>query len=180
VNAENQSILFSPPMIRDILAGRKTMTRRVVIPQPEDAAQMPLCPYRPGQRRWVREGWRPWLAYSGWRTVYLADKTERAITPPPHWSPRRLTGMTAAQMPEWASRITLEIISVAVERVQQISAEDIIAEGLSTTLRESEACDDLRMQFEALWDRLNRMRGFGWEINPLVWVIRFMVWRCLR
>ena len=72
-------------------------------------------------------------------------------------------------MPRWASRILLEITGVRVERLQDISTEDIIAEGLSTTLREHDAEMDLRDQWRALWEST----GGDWDSNPWIWVIEF-------
>lgn len=74
-------------------------------------------------------------------------------------------------MPRWASRITLEIVSVRVERLQDISAEDCIAEGLSTNLREHDAVCDLRDQFAALWT--STYGPDSWSANPWVWVVEF-------
>jgi len=78
-------------------------------------------------------------------------------------------------MPRWASRITLEITAVRVERVQDISEEDVEAEGLAL---QSWAGEDLEgwpktAGFAQLWDSLNAKRGYGWEANPWVWVIAF-------
>jgi len=76
-------------------------------------------------------------------------------------------------MPRWASRITLEITGIRVERVQDISTEDCIAEGLSSTLREYDAEVDLKHKYRALWDSINAKRGYSWESNPRVWIIEF-------
>ncbi len=99
-------------------------------------------------------------------------------------------------MPRWASRITLEVTNVRVERVQSISEEDAIAEGIEW--RESSYCDDAQdywrdypvpdsrkwadfgffegdpiASFHTLWDSIYAARGYGWDTNPLVWVIEF-------
>jgi len=71
-------------------------------------------------------------------------------------------------MPRWASRITLNIDSVGIERIQDISSVDCIAEGITPI-------DDVRRDFKLLWDRINKSRGFGWESNPCVWVVKFSV-----
>lgn len=77
-------------------------------------------------------------------------------------------------MPRWASRITLEIVGVRVERLQDISEQDAIAEGLS---KDSNGrwlpgvCDYPQWAYHQLWDEIN---GPGsWDRNPLVWVIEF-------
>jgi len=88
-------------------------------------------------------------------------------------------------MPRWASRIDLEITDVCVERVQDISEDDAFAEGIrlpvspdkkpllmvtgSRPIREWTA----RAYFAELWDRINAKRGYGWDKNPWVWVIKF-------
>jgi len=84
-------------------------------------------------------------------------------------------------MPRWACRLLLEVVSVRVERVQEISVEDCIAEGLSSTLREHDACCDLKDKFRALWDKINGKRGYGWDVNPYIWRVEFkMVPDCTR
>jgi hypothetical protein len=81
-----------------------------------------------------------------------------------------------SHMPRWASRITLEIADIRVERVQEISHDDAVAEGCYRI----ESCDKYphgnawgRAGFAILWDSINAKRGFGWNINPWVWVIEF-------
>ena len=76
-------------------------------------------------------------------------------------------------MPKIFSRLKLEITKIRVERLQDIKTEDIIAEGLSTNLREHEACVYLKNKWINLWEPLNKKRGYGWDNNPWVWVIEF-------
>lgn len=122
-----------------------------------------LCPYgQPGDRLWVRETWAP--VPSGPcrpdNPVMYAATVEK-----PHiwtWKP-------SIHMPRWASRITLEVTGVRVERLQDISNADCWAEGM---------CDDNnpeqklnRRWFSELWESIN---GPGsWEQNPWVWVVEF-------
>ncbi|MEM1145733.1 MAG: hypothetical protein AAGI88_24425 [Pseudomonadota bacterium] len=78
-------------------------------------------------------------------------------------------------MPRWASRLQLEIVSVRTENVRSITEEDAKAEGL-----EKEKCDHVPLYsyvaaFERLWNLINEDRGFGWDKNPLVWVVEFRV-----
>jgi len=193
-------ILFSGPMVRAILDGRKTQTRRVVKPQPayHPVFQNELhwrgmdlnpdstyrCPYGvPSDWLWVRETWmldgadvRP--AGMEWdrRVIYRADNPENGELF--KWKP-------SIFMPRWASRLTLGITAVRVERLQEISAANAMWEGIerahlllnrltiealgnasSTGLA---AIDD----YAVLWDSLNAKRGYSWESNPWVWVITF-------
>jgi hypothetical protein len=78
-------------------------------------------------------------------------------------------------MPRWASRITLEVIKVRVERVQEISESDAEAEGIAFIRDFPDADETLtaRQLFEVLWDSINAKRGFGWSVNPWVWVLEF-------
>jgi hypothetical protein len=182
-------ILFSGPMVKAILDGRKTQTRRAIKPQPElykrggpifgdaqlvrwkdkidtapillNIAMKSLCPYgRIGDRLWVRETWQE--STSG--VHYRADTDILPGT----WRP-------SIHMPRWASRLTLEITGVKVERVQEISEEDIKAEGFDRiqyrgyTSRKIDDPED----FSDAWDAMNAKRGYSWASNPYVWVISF-------
>jgi hypothetical protein len=72
-------------------------------------------------------------------------------------------------MPRWASRITLEITDIKVERVQEITFTDLKKEGMDTTNKHFFGAHI----FENLWNSINAKRGYGWESNPFVWVISF-------
>ena len=79
-------------------------------------------------------------------------------------------------MPRWASRIDLRVTDVRVERLQEISPDDCLAEGLDKNTGgaypwHTYASDE----FASLWDILNKLRGFGWDANPFVWVATFEV-----
>ena len=197
-------ILFKGEMVRAILDGRKTMTRRVIKPKPTHrvidvgdawydadgimAGAALRCPYgQPGDRLWVRETWQDGSDTNGRRcVVFKADGNGIAalccedgngdpvglglsVTPmePSRWRP-------SIHMPRWASRITLEIVSVRVERLCQITEQDALAEGVSDSL---DYCDpetpSARMQFKDLWDSINAKRGFVWDSNPYVWALEF-------
>jgi len=185
-------IIFSAPMIRAILDGRKTMTRRIVKPRKDRDIGCHLAPnelageinsgnYRnsawgkPGDTLWVRETFSyehdfesSRFRVSGCSTIwywadgnpYLGDWTR----PKP-----------SIHMPRWASRITLRVTDVRVERLQEITEDDAAAEGCSTTVEtdESVTCGRRKTQFHVLWDSLNAKRGYGWDVNPRVWVISF-------
>lgn len=187
-------ILFSGPMVKAILEGRKTQTRRVVKPQPvlERDLLEPCNPkaflfaiktdvgttqmlgkqnfvkaqsrFQPGGRFWVRETWGP--CEGGF--CYRASERPEAKPDDGRWHP-------AIHMFRTASRITLQIESVCVERVQDISEEDAKAEGAGKqaplkAFKLSELC---RASFRELWDSINKSRGFGWDTNCWVWKIAF-------
>ncbi len=106
--------------------------------------------------------------------IYKADGSDISASRD-GWTP-------SIHMPRWASRITLEIVSVRVERVQEISGEDSEAEGVGpvyegSTLRHAK--DDkltaavYKNQFAKLWDSINAKRGLGWSVNPYVFVLEF-------
>lgn len=167
-----------------------------------------VCPYgRPGDRLWVRETWRCEELESGLDGVrFKADGSFRAIENTPDaadaWVLAFRPGMQGVKrvgqaakegkwrpsiyMPRWASRITLEILNVRVERLQCISKEDARAEGMSGAWLWSKARNARHPEhfvrgvlspqvanFSVLWDELNGPRGFGWDANPWVWVIEF-------
>lgn len=194
---KERPILFSAPMVRAILNGTKTQTRRAVKDRHIDAAPPACffqwlrerCPYgQPGDRLWVRETWqvvdgserarrivtdpspsRGWIEYAA--TVHPGHE------PPPRWRP-------SIHMPRWASRILLEITAVRVERLQDISGEDAVAEGIA---RDGDGYERFHVDpdaplgqsftrnpvlaYRGLWEKIN---GVGtWDANPLVWVIEF-------
>lgn len=192
---KERPILFSAPMVRAILAGTKTQTRLVVKPQPtgflggpgvtmEDGTPAPRvpvddcagefgrviqCPYgQPGDRLWVREAFAHVFDDKFGPVpdsiIYRADEGNGDW---PHgWRP-------SIHMPRCASRILLEIISVRVERLQEISEADAIAEGVSPDmgLRWKSGDDTPRGMYGELWESIN---GPGsWDANPFVWVVEF-------
>jgi hypothetical protein len=144
---KERPILFSGAMVRALLDGSKTQTRRVMKPQPtmyepgqciavSDMTNDALvCPYgQPGDRLWVRETWvcddyrlqqGPYVEVPGAREAlfYRADNEQPFEAPEgKFWKP-------SIHMPRWASRILLEIVSVRVERLQDCSQTDAISEG---------------------------------------------------
>lgn len=186
-------ILFSAPMVRAILGGHKTQTRRIIEPQPArvwfsesepnvQKINWKGCTYRPsciccpygiaGDRLWVRETWavaKKWDGKSpGWTygpvvgrpaVAFRADGAVRSTYG--KWRP-------SIHMPRWASRITLEITKVRVERVQDISEEDAEAEGVDPIIAKVPTHRDA---FRYLWDDIN---GDGeWDANPWIWVLEF-------
>ena len=186
-------ILMNGAMVRATLDGSKTQTRRIMKPQPEvrpssdgqhwwpsnlaqsmmsveQFQQHPgifddLCPHgRPRDRLWVREAFARTAVCQapGQEWVVYREGDNRTDYGGP-WKP-------SIHMPRAASRILLEIVSVRIERLHDISTADIIAEGLSTTLRGHDAECDLRDQWRALWDST----GGDWDANPWLWAISFV------
>ncbi|MFY3300201.1 hypothetical protein ACOTEY_00450 [Achromobacter xylosoxidans] len=181
-------ILFNGPMVRAILAGHKTQTRRVVKPQPAGAWAAPgktSCPYgQPGDRLWVRETWaQNWDQLSDTRMdrsyVYRADGEARALD-----NGVELPWRPSIHMPRSACRLMLEVTGVRVERLNDISDSDCWAEGIEEcdgALDEVEIChlakamgrtfEDPQPSYAALWEQIN---GPGsWHANPWVWVVEF-------
>lgn len=204
--------MFSAPMVRAILAGRKTQTRRVILVQPPAEAtsagfntgdgrwtwlsgdpkdadtwdvvgQSWRCPYGvPGEScLWVRETWRVSESSSDTarspRSVHFrADPDEVSGGP---WRSGRF-------MPRWASRITLELTDVRVQRLQEISEEDARAEGVEPffqrfpnigreqrlTSGELAADAEHRASYAVDWDTINGHRAL-WSTNPWVWALTF-------
>ena len=118
---------------------------------------------RPGDRLWVREGWYAMISPAlQSRPIYRATYPILALSSEkPKWR-------SPIHMPRWASRITLEITGIRVERVQDITEGDCIAEGIKAHWK-SEAKDI----FQDIWDSIYAKKGFGWDQNPWVWVIEF-------
>ena len=168
-------ILFSAPMVRAILDGSKTMTRRVCKLTPPSAT-CPPCPYgHPGDLLWVRETWatsksldhvKPSDLAAGAPIEYAAD---RCLTISGGKLPDRGKWRPSIFMMPWMSRITLEVVSVRVERVDDISPSDCRAEGVGIMLNDLGA----RYAFGSLWNEINGKRGYGWSVNPWVWVVEF-------
>lgn len=182
---KERPILFSGEMVRAILDGRKTQTRRVIKPQPPESVSEGyttyFCPYGiPGDRLWVRETFAPRLdvdpitelARARHYAMYKADGGDPHD--PMHWHPYD-KWIPSIFMPRWASRITLEITNVRVERVQDISVSECRAEGIPQASFSSQTDRDAQVhgEFMQLWDSINAKRGYSWESNPWVWVIEF-------
>ncbi len=121
-----------------------------------------------GDRLWVKETWT-----TDWHTVgndYEPDVVYKASPPPDYVTVERWR--PSIYMPRWASRITLETTGIRAERVQDISEEDIIAEGIKDS---GLGVVDLLLSYAVLWDSINAKRGYSWESNPWVWVIEFKI-----
>lgn len=212
-------IIFSGPMVRAILEGKKTQTRRVTKqPPPEcsinfmigEEAYLPPEQRTPVRRHfeawggplfetkpkkficgvfqivpriqprdilWVRETFGMWPAENSDRledaVIYRADDDD--------WECRMFDWRPSIHMPRWASRLTLEVTEVRVQRLQDISEEDVWAEGVEPVgngaafvqLRDALTYSTPRTCFGMLWDSINEKRGFGWDANPWVCAVTF-------
>lgn len=183
-------ILFSAPMVRAILAGTKTQTRRALhsdlfISSGGAVVRMASagpattgireahCPYwrEPGDRLWVRETHMDLGACYLYRAD-LGAETERALVAPgQRWRP-------AIHMPRAASRITLEVTGVGVEKLSDISREDALAEGIGEAYGGFGLPDgshfhaaDPRESYWSLWEAINGTGSVA--ADPLVWVVKF-------
>lgn len=190
-------ILFSAPMVRAILESKKTQTRRAVKGQrdmefdPADPHFGPYwlsyatqaegedakvrCPYgKPCDRLWVRETWAVQHEYDAFAPSEIGASARW------HYAATEDLGGLRKRpsifLPRRGSRITLEITDVRVERLQQISEDDAIAEGVTPTMPIYGDCGGFEHQggrdaFWRLWESIN---GAGsWAANPWVWVVEF-------
>ena len=207
-------ILFNTEMVRALLAGTKTVTRRVIkdpyyIDNAEfcrasgyavhkgttytDGMPWPDRPYEENDILWVREAWGDYREYyedgEGPYVLYKADYPDGEKTVPfpenektdyadawdlPKWHP-------SIHMPKKYARIFLRVTDVRIERLQEIDADGVLAEGMTTG---AAFCGDMEIaaqEFARLWDstiKPTERALYGWAANPWVWVIDFE--RCER
>lgn len=180
-------IPFNGDMVRAIREGRKTQTRRPVDPQPTDPYwdvrdDPPACPFGcVGDVLWVRE--KHWINCNERLVVYAADCESKM---PAHM--KRSRWRPSIHMPRWASRIKLEVISTGIERVQFITQDDAIAEGMEPDGKmldpyyfgpiiksRRSLWESPRLAFTHTWDSIYSKRGLGWDANPFVWKGEFRV-----
>lgn len=225
---KERPILMSAPMVRAILDGRKTQTRRVVdegrlrvrldrtvrsdlpliirpelvappgiyraamnrngavcvvLPDGERLGVLPdefswVSPYgRAGDRVWVRETWQVWTEFDDTRPCDLPTIARRHVNYPAEgnvWESRRRPSI---HMPRWASRITLELTDVRVERITAISEEDARAEGYPGVIRSAAngAHPDARGWFREAWNQINARRGYPFDDGAWCWCLSFRV-----
>ncbi len=227
---KERGILFSAPMIRALLDGSKTQTRRVAV-FPEGTTQFVFNPERDGKwwpvsdddytgtgvrcpfgaigdTLWVRESWQhydwteegePYVRYAADNSVRFCEGAGEGETLVDVWAELSEPSNYAIDnraadrkwrpsifMPRWASRITLEITDVRVERLQEISEADAIAEGIERTGGDrywlGHDTHDVKgtrkvygtavRAYESLWNSLNAKRA-PWSSNPWVWALTF-------
>lgn len=206
---KERGIIFNAEMVRAILDGRKTQTRRIVknvmpdngiwLKKPTktrsgatthvlDAPKHNLCPLgKVGDRLWVRETWMPDAPRDGtWGDVeFYGCKDSQLSMIPEHfrkseycihrasWDGDELVGWTPSiHMPRWASRITLEITDIRVERLKSAGDTEFKAEGYPLERELTGGSMDPFCWFRNLWDSVSPT-NFKYADNPWVWVIEF-------
>jgi len=232
---KERPILFNAEMVRAILSGRKTQTRRVMKLQPTpsktregdfwfscnkmrsmvhisdftpgncvipDAHELfsASCPIGAvGDRLWVRESWKPDAPCDGsWGDMeFYGCKCAPLNMIPPRFQnpehciyraswegPEMIGWHPSIHMPRWASRITLEVTGVRVERLNSISEDDAAAEGVqpagellpdypSTYMTPKGDFSTAKVAFQRLWESIYKPES--WQANPWVWVVEFKV-----
>lgn len=179
-------ILFNTEMVRAIIDGRKTCTRRIIKAEKVDNvlnsparksnpdipdAQFIKClvdmKYEPGDILYVRETWKKapngYYYYEDWQRNDIADVTK--------WKP-------SIHMPKEAARIWLRVTDVRVERLQEMTGQDVLKEGLNSHVHPQASYFDgnQREMFEKLWNstiKKSDIDRYGWDASPWVWVIEF-------
>jgi hypothetical protein len=229
IEIQEKPILFSGEMVRALLDGRKTQTRRVM-KLPTGAAvpsEWDFCALNgysnavfsapvsapnqrmytevtnrygdKGDRLWTKEThyrWGHWTkngktdkGVQRWKFIALDKRVVFAATDsskesPTHRGDDGWWKRPAIFMPRWASRFNLEITEVRVQRVQEITEEDAIADGVVAMEGNFKGCFTIpgttalsgrtaREWYSRLWDKINLKRGFGWDKNPWVLAISF-------
>ena len=205
---KEKPIIFSTNLVKAILAGRKTQTRRVVKPQPVgdfvdyknnlgytaskgyfyagfNNPESPCyykCQYSKNQILWVRETFID--NYEWYRNnngfidmheneyLYKANSGDLQIA-----TDRNQKWKPSIYMPRKVARLFLKVKNIRIERIQNIKINDVEAEGINIGKYQSE--DDFidlqygMIEFQELWDSINKKRGYGWDKNPYVFVIEF-------
>ena len=178
-------ILFNTEMVRAILDGRKSCTRRLVKFLPGENPQwtgyikggamlyngrnkpcIRNAQYQPGDILYVRETWKKapngYYYYEGWQRNDIADITK--------WHP-------SIHMPKEAARIWLKITDVRVERLQEITSQGAWEEGARCScLYPTPDCAGNKTDFIKIWNstiKKSDLNCYGWDANPWVWVIEF-------
>lgn len=191
-------ILFNTEMVRAILDGRKTCTRRLVKPQPDEKHTYPLGfvtdstekkkvgrfgfgideyggsiqyekpPYQPGDILYVRETWCKGYLMNAKERYYYKADDNDFLCT---WHP-------STNMPKQAARIWLRVMDVRVERLQEITAESALTEGADKYIHANGTLneDQTITSFIGIWNstiKKSDIDRYGWDANPYVWVISF-------
>jgi hypothetical protein len=198
---KERPIIFSGPMVKAILDGRKSQTRRVikldkysnwqVLPESSngtgacvlagsrDLTTWIECPYgQIGDRLWVKENALPdfpkAFSYYDWTWAEVPEEYRS-----PEYVLYRADGRhedvkmhPSIFMPRWASRITLEIVNVRVERLQEISERDAYLEGIPLVISNEDNYITPQSRYKDLWESINAKK-YPWASNPWVWVVEF-------
>lgn len=177
-------VLFNTEMVRAILDGRKSCTRRLVkflakknplwtgyikdglmLYNGRNEPCIRKAPYQPGDILYVRETWKQapngYYYYEDWQRNNIADVTK--------WKP-------SIHMPREAARIWLKVTDVRVERLQEITMNGIRSEGLSSMAVHAGDMEIALKEWELLWNStINKsdLDRYGWDASPWVWVIEF-------
>ena len=215
---KERGIIFSAPMVRAILAGRKTMTRRIVSHvaglgkvtcfdgsettgydfalrdrrdmwhEFREDELLARCPYGPtGSPLWVREAFLPCTHpkvvktnaatyacfFDGSQKFKSGEYFQDSKDPSACVWPSNARWKPSIHMPRWASRITLQVEAVRVERLQDITVADALAEGVGDFATANNLGGYWTTAFARLWEKIN---GEGsWDANPFVWCVSFSV-----
>lgn len=187
-------ILFNTEMVKAILDGRKDTTRRILklpkyIKKQEDGLYTLFAegdcyenqyleeivayiklPYRPEDVLYVRETWSEWTdgyIYKAWNEPF----PQAGYYPGTKWRP-------SIHMPKEAARIFLKVTDVIIERLQNITGNEVLKEGLNSHVHPKADYFNMnqREMFENLWNstiKKENLDRYGWDANPWVWVIEF-------
>lgn len=194
---KERPIIFNTEMVKVILDGRKTQTRRIIKPQPtlsntsgfnwkgaayglgfndketnRNFANTNACQLgKVGDRLWVRETFAQGLCTEStlaYKATHKPEDLEEGWFEQIKWTP-------SIHMPRWASRINLEITNVRVERLKDISEEDALAEGMDNGTSYAAMAagwyEKPQRAFQRLWTQIYGEES--WSGNPWVWVIEF-------
>ena len=143
-------IIFSADMVKAIMGGTKTQTRRVT----------KKSQYEAGDILWIRESF--YVMPEIWAVDHDEQQVEYAADIDDPMTVEDYVKKPSIHMPRWAARISLRVVDIHAEQIQDISDEDAMAEGCNC-----------REGFKVLWDKINGKRGYGWDTNPWVWVYEF-------
>ena len=185
---KEKPILFRTEMVRAILDGWKTQTRRPLKPQPIDYLGI-LCAqsqYNESDHLWVRETWYPMQDVDECaredepvEIVYKADFDADGIDRYEAEELGIFKWRSPLFMPKWVARLWLEVLDVRVERVQDTSGVGAVAEGFGQEFHEADLLHfggykKTKGQFQTYWNTIHKKKPeFQWEANPWVWMYKF-------